>query len=79
MLVISNWPCALCLSDFEITCTITPTNVLHLVQLLIVIIKVIFLPILINICTLCLLASHCNISFCSGQLKIAEGNTSSHN
>ena len=51
MLVISNWPCALCLSDFEITCTITPTNVLHLVQLLIVIIKVIFLPILINICT----------------------------
>ena len=43
MLVISNWPCALRSSDFEITRAITPGIVLHSVQLLLLIIIIIII------------------------------------
>ena len=39
MLIISNWPCASHLYDFEITCTNSPWLVLHLVQFLLLIFK----------------------------------------
>ena len=49
MLVISNWPCALRSSDFEITRAITPGIVLHSVQLLLLIIIIIIIIIIMRI------------------------------